>query len=426
MQGAPDTAHTALACGRGIVGILPLGQGGNGVQAMNFETSLSWRGPYWYAGRNPRRGHSASAPADPDVCLLDAFERSEAPTATLPAAIIVDLTHVPQSLHQPFSDWLCPIIRSLACEVPFYILSGSQDRPPASLRPTAIVDRCVPDENLLKLISFHQRALMRAEEARIRRRIFGRIRGFATAPHHSGSSGLLVVGLSGRFLEWQGASGHRVDVVGAFDGNMAAEFMTRRAFDAVVIDSTIEDTIDYMQQIRRDPRFAGLPIMSVCEDETEAATFFRHGATDVLLGQNRGDTLNRRIAAAIRMGRRRRLADRMLSESQMWLRQQISNGGLRQDRYLTYLETASKALAARGLDLQEMRLTPDHFQLPARSLEEIAELNGTLLSIADATSRDEDLVCLVKNIGPVAVLKNRTGPEKLQRRINAILAHTAL
>ena len=107
------------------------------------------------------------------------------------------------------------------------------------------------------LICIHQRALLRSEEAQHSRRVFGRIPGFGSAPHHSGTSSLLVVGLSGRFLEWQDASEQKVEVVGAFDGNMAVEFMSKRAFDAVVIDAPFEDAVDYMQQIRRDARFCG-------------------------------------------------------------------------------------------------------------------------------------------------------------------------
>lgn len=236
----------------------------------------------------------------------------------------------------------------------------------------------------------------------------------------------MVVGVSGRFLEWQSAIAQNVEVVGAFDGGMATGFMAQRAFDAVVIDSPIEDTIDYMQQIRRDARFASLPVLAVCEEEEDVVPLFRNGASDVLLGRNRPETLNRRLASAIRLGKRRRLADRVLSESHMWLQQQITIGGLDQDLYVSYLETVSQALAARGLDLWEMRLTPENFNIQAPTPEDMMELNGTLLSIADATSRDEDLVCLVKGMGPVAVLKNEAGTVKLQKRIHSILAHTLI
>lgn len=393
---------------------------------MDVETSLSWRGPYWYVGRCPIRPQSSDIARDQDISLLGMFERSISPPSQLPAAIIVDIPAIHPDNRIAFFDWLTKHIRNLPCDVPFYLLTGSEDEPVEGLRPIAMLERSVPDDILVMLICIHQRALMRSEEARIRRKIFGRVPGFGAAPHHSGGSGLMVVGVSGRFLEWQAASDHNVEVVGAFDGNMATGFMAQRAFDAVVIDSPVEDTIDYMQQIRRDARFASLPVLAVCDDKKDVVALFRNGASDVLLGRNRPETLNRRLASAIRLGKRRRLADRVLSESHMWLQQQITVGGLERHLYESYLETVAQALTARGLDLWEMRLTPENFNLKAPTPEDSMELDSTLLSIADATSRDEDLVCLVKNLGPVAVLKNEAGTVKLQKRIHSILAHTVI
>ncbi|MET1415612.1 hypothetical protein ABVF61_25300 [Roseibium sp. HPY-6] len=391
---------------------------------MDYETSLSWRGPYWYAGRRPKRNSSGDAPEDLDVSLLSMFERQATPPTALPAAIVVDIAHIEDGKKQPFFDWLLPHIGNLPCDVPFYVLTDGDDELPDGLQATAIIDRVVPDDVLLMLICIHQRALMRSEEAQLRRKVFGRIPGFGTAPHHTGSSSLMVVGLSGRFLEWQDASDPKVEVVGAFDGKMAVEFMSMRAFDAVVIDAAFEDAIDYIRQIRRDARFAGLPVLAVCDDEEDTAMLFRNGASDVIVGENRKETLTRRMVSSIRFGKRRRLADRILAESQMWLRQQIADGGLASEYYSSYLKTCSDALAVRGLDLWEMRLQPEHFGIHASTPEELEEIYTTLLSIADATSRDEDLVCLVKGLGPVAVLKNEAGTVRLQKRINSILTHT--
>ena len=276
------------------------------------------------------------------------YERGSAPPMALPAAIVVDIADIDYLGPEGFFGWLQDLIGHLPCEVPFYILTGSGEKVPAGIQPTAIIDRVVPDDILLMLICIHQRALLRSEEAQLRRRIFGRIPGFGSAPHHSGTSSLLVVGLSGRFLEWQDASEQKVEVVGAFDGNMAVEFMANRAFDAVVVDSPFDDAIDYMQQIRRDSRFAGLPVLAVCEHEEDSVELFRNGASDVLVGVNRKETLTRRLVCALRFGKRRRLSDRILAESHMWLRQQITEGGLGVDYYTKYLETCSNALAVRG------------------------------------------------------------------------------
>lgn len=393
---------------------------------MDVETSLSWRGPYWYAGRRPRRNGSGDAPEDLDVSLLSMYQRGTEPPTALPAAIVVDPEGMEYKGAEGFFGWLMDLIRRLPCEVPVYVLTSSDEELPDNIQATAIIDRVVPDDVLLMLICIHQRALLRSEEAQLRRRIFGRIPGFGSAPHHSGTSSLLVVGLSGRFLEWQDASEQKVEVVGAFDGNMAVEFMSKRAFDAVVVDAPFDDAIDYMQQIRRDARFAGLPVLAVCESEEDSVSLFRNGASDVLVGENRKETLSRRLVSALRFGKRRRLSDRILAESHVWLRQQINEGGLGVEYYTNYLETCSNALAVRGLDLWEIRLLPENFGYTVSSPDERDETFRTLLSIADATSRDEDLVCLVHEFGPVAVLKNEAGTARLQKRINSILTHTNL
>ncbi|WP_298981798.1 hypothetical protein [uncultured Roseibium sp.] len=393
---------------------------------MDVETSLSWRGPYWYAGRRPRRTSVGDDPEDLDVSLHDMFARGNALPTALPAAIVVDIAGFDDTERGPFFSWLLNEIAKLPCEVPFYVLTSSEDVLPEDLPATAIIDRVVPDDVLIMLICIHQRAILRSEEAQLRRRVFGRIPGFGTAPHHSGTSSLMVVGLSGRFLEWQDASDDKVEVVGAFDGNMAVEFMSQRAFDAVVVDAPFDDAIDYMQQIRRDSRFAGLPVLAVCEREEDFVLLFRNGASDVLAGENRKETLSRRLKAAIWFGKRRRLADRVLAESHVWLRQQVNHGGLGVEDYTNYLESCSNALAVRSLDLWEMRLQPENFGLTVSSDFNLEEINATLLSVADATSRDEDLVCLVRDFGPVAVLKNEAGTERLQKRINSILSHTVL
>ncbi len=394
---------------------------------MDVETSLCWRGPYWYAGRRPKRSTNGDTPEDLDVSLVNMFDRGIRPPTALPAAIVVDVECFDENQLEPFFKWLLPLIADIECEVPFYVLTGGDDILPEGLQATAIINRCVPEDVLLMLICIHQRSLLRAEEAQIRRTVFGRIPEFGSAPHHTGTSSLMVVGLSGRFLEWQDASDQKVEVVGAFDGNLAVEFMSKRAFDAVVIDAPFEDAVDYMQQIRRDSRFAGLPVLAVCESQEDSVHLFRNGASDVLVGENRKETLARRLKSAIRFGKRRRLADRLLAESHVWLRERFKDGGLGADLYTSYLETCSNAFVVRGLDLWEMRLQPENFGIRAPSSAiDLEEINETLLAVADATSRDEDFVCLVRGMGPVAVLKNEAGTRRLQKRINSILSNTVL
>ena len=73
-----------------------------------------------------------------------------------------------------------------------------------------------------------------------------------------------------------------------------------------------------------------------------------------------------------------------------------------------------------------MNLLPENFSAPDMSTMLAPDLYGTVLSIADATSREEDLVCFVPDRGPVAVLNSERGKARLQARINAILGRTLL
>jgi hypothetical protein len=138
------------------------------------------------------------------------------------------------------------------------------------------------------------------------------------------------------------------------------------------------------------------------------------------------ENLALRLAAAIRAGKRRRLADKILAESHKWLTRELNTGGVSQNHYDRYLSTIGPALAKRGLEIWEMNLLPENFSTPDMSTMLAPDLYGTLLSIADATSREEDLVCFVHDRGPVAVLKSERGKSRLQARINAILGRTVL
>ena len=394
---------------------------------MDEDTSLLWQGPVWFAGRSSpvSAGHIPGLPGDIDLwqafagkfgCLDD----------RLPSAIVVDVPTVPEADRNSFFAWLDGLITRLPTDVPLFFLSGPDDLLPVRPKANATINRSVPDDVLFDAICSHQRALMRFEEARIRRLVFGRIPGYGSAPHYRGTSGLLVVGLGGRFPDLQQASGRKVEVIGAFTRDMAENYLSQRAFDAVILDSTLDETLESLRLIRMDSRFTAIPVLVVTDQPGDTAMLFRAGANDILPLPLDETNLRSRLATAIRHGKRRRLADKVLAESHRWLTQQLDKGGVTQSDYRSYLERAGQALAERGLTLCEMKLLPENFILPEQTTALAANLYGTLLSVADATSRDEDLVCVVNDIGPVAVLKSHRGKGRLQARIEAIIGHTAL
>ncbi|WP_417683856.1 hypothetical protein [Roseibium sp.] len=394
---------------------------------MDSEASFLWHGPVWFAGR-PFPGTGPKIPGlTGDVDLVETARVGHALDAELPAAIVIDLASISESgLEADFWDILQAGVARLETDVPIIFLAQPGETIPEGVRPDVIVDKRIPDLSLFNLVCDTQRALMRSEEARIRRKTFGRVPGYGSAAHHQGTSGLLVIGMGGRFLDLQRAQDRKVTLVGAFDQNMGELFLSQRGFDAVILDSTLDASLENLRQIRMDARYASMPVLVIADNTVDIPTYFEAGASDVLMLPMETPELKFRLATAIRTGKRRRLADKTLAESHKWLTQQLARGGVTQDHYSRYLEMAENALGRRGLAVWEMRLLPENFETPAMATMLATDLYGTVLSIADATSREEDLVCFVHDVGPIAVLKSERGKQRLQARINAILGHTRL
>lgn len=382
------------------------------------DSALVWQGPVWRIGPEPVFG--ASVPGWPRE--LDILTASDGELDETPAAVVVRLDQTLKPLAQ-----LARAESRLQVEVPALLLCGAESAVGLPLRRAhGLVDADIPQASLFRMICARQRAILRSDEARIRRIVFGRVPSYGTAPHQQGGSGLLVAGLGRRFIPLFDARARNVDLIGALSADMAETYLSQRAFDAVIIEASIAESLDLLERIRRDARFAQVPVLAFAQTLEEVHALFEMGANDVLHGDLTRAMLSARLASAIRMGKRRRLADRLLAESRVWLLQQAGEEGLPQHLYQSYLRRCSEQAALRGLMLDEVRLYPgqDSADIPVTQLA--GDLSGTILSIADATSRDEDLVCHVAGRGPVAVLKNDQAGPSLKRRINAILGSTLL
>lgn len=393
---------------------------------MDQETSLLWQGPVWYAGRkSPVNAGSLPGLSD-DIDLIEAYACGLDLNGPLPSVIQIDLSALPENEQADFFTWLDGHISRLPTSVPLIQFSANDSFISGLPKPDAVINRAIPDDVLFEAICAHQRALMRVEEASIRRLVFGRVPGYGSPAHYRGHSGLLVIGLGGRFLELQAAATRKTEVIGAFGQGMAEDYLSQRAFDAVILDSTLDDNLESLRLIRMDSRFAALPVLAVADRAIDTAILFRAGANDVLTLPLDEDNLRARLDVAIRFGKRRRLADRVLAESHKWLMQQLGSGGVTEENYASYLDRAGDALNKRGLKIWQMKLLPENFDFPSDAAMLAENLYSTVLSIADATSREEDLVCVVRDIGPVAVLKSERGMARLRSRVNAILSHTSL
>lgn len=381
------------------------------------DSALVWQGPIWRMG-GPK---GASMPGWPDDVDLGS---STANANRIPAAVLLHLDDPAArfGLAMALAD-----IGRLRAEVPIIALTRSGSALPDPLpRAHALVDASIPSDALFRMICSLQRAILRTEEARLRRMVFGRVPRFGAAPHHSGGSGLLVIGLGSRFIDLFDARARNVTLVGALTADMGETYLSQRAFDAVILDTPADDAADIIERLRRDARFARVPVLVIAERDKDLDALFRAGANDVLGSELGKRQLAARLASAIRLGRRRRLADRVLAESRVWLLQEAGRGGLPVDKYDRYLAGCRALCTPRGLVLSELHLMPkiETPLLPSAALS--GDMTGAILSVADATSREEDLVCAVRGLGPVAVLKGEQGGPLLQRRIAAILGQTTL
>ncbi|SHM63781.1 response regulator [Roseibium suaedae] len=393
---------------------------------MDSESSFLWQGPTWFLGCMPPVPTGGLPGLGADVDLLTAFAADEDISFPLPSSVLVDPEQIPADVRDKFLVWLANQLLALPSDVPVIYFSEGDCLVPDKPKSSAILNRSISETALFERICDLQRVLIRSEEARLRRLVFGRVPGYGAAPHISGRGGLLVIGFGGRFLDVMQARQKNVDVIGAFDQRMGEEYLSQRAFDAVILDGAFDDVLENLRCLRRDARFASIPVLAVTSFESDLPIFYDAGANDVLLAPLSQDMLRQRLAAAIRLGKRRRLADRVLAESRKWLMQQQQSGGLKRRDYDSYLQQAAKALSARGLMIWQISLLPDVPPSGDFTGMIAPDLCGTVLSIADATSREEDLVCFVRDLGPVAVLKSERGCERLKSRISAILGHTRL
>lgn len=106
-----------------------------------------------------------------------------------------------------------------------------------------------------------------------------------SVPEAVGESTVLVVGDGSRFALIEQALARNTTIVGAFTRETAEDYLQRRPFDTVLLDTPIESTIEFLQQIRRNPRFHSLPVISLMSEADAEChdRLYDAGATDVFI-----------------------------------------------------------------------------------------------------------------------------------------------
>lgn len=231
-----------------------------------------------------------------------------------------------QEDNPPELDELTQTIRQFrkgpGVEVPLLIITASSAPVPLDLKPSATVSDAIPPDVLLPRIAGLRRLANRAEEARLRRGLFGPLPEYKIEFGPLTTAGLLVAGFGKHFGRAQALLDMPVEIVSGFSSDMTEDYLTARRFEAVLIDMPAWQACEEIERLRADPRYFSLPILAHSVDEESAHLLYSAGATDVLLGEVSDKALTGHIISVLRAGRRQRLTDAILTVSSQWLARQ--------------------------------------------------------------------------------------------------------
>ncbi len=313
-------------------------------------------------------------------------------------------------------------------DVPVVIRLGAQATMPRGFNASVILGDGIPRLELCKRLAMALRMALRTEEARLRRRVFGFHATDKKRRLGAKSGGLLVIGLGGQFAGFRRACPAHVDIVGALTTDMADEFMQKRNFEAVMIDSPPAQAANEIIRIRSDPRYITLPILATGAEHDEIADLYLAGATDVLSPGLSILEISTRLSCVLGIGRRRRIADKLLSASRARLAAISRSDGLEKSLFQSYHDNLKDACERRGQVLVELNLNEIALEWRAeKALHAVAndkDLIAMLFSIAHTASRDEDMVVNVQKLGLVALLRGSEAAPRLRARILSILRNT--
>lgn len=112
---------------------------------------------------------------------------------------------------------------------------------------------------------------------------------------------VLVVGAGIRYFGIERALAKHATLIGAFTTDTAVDYLERRSFDAVVVNLPLEDAVDVLEMLRRNPDTFALPaVVLTGESEPRLVEATRDaGATDVVFAEEGESLLAERVIAAM-------------------------------------------------------------------------------------------------------------------------------
>ncbi len=179
---------------------------------------------------------------------------------------------------------------------------------------------------------------------------------------------VLVVGAGIRYFTIERALSKRATLVGAFTIETALDYLDRRPFDAVVLNLPLDDAIDFVEVLRRNPAFFALPVV-VLTGDTEARmveAVHEAGASDVVFADESERVFADRVEAAMTEHRLRETLKAAYSRA----RHQATNDSL------TGLYTRGFLMDHLGLLVGDARDTGERLTLVGFRLLDLAQLNA--------------------------------------------------
>ena len=118
---------------------------------------------------------------------------------------------------------------------------------------------------------------------------------------------VLVVGAGIRYFTIERALAKRATLIGAFTVETALDYLERRPFDAVVLNLPLEDAIDFVEVMRRNPAYFSLPIVALTGESEPRMVEAIHaaGVDDVIFAEESEKALADRVEAAMTENRLR-------------------------------------------------------------------------------------------------------------------------
>ncbi|MEJ1159053.1 diguanylate cyclase [Prosthecomicrobium sp. N25] len=118
-------------------------------------------------------------------------------------------------------------------------------------------------------------------------------------PPADSDANVLVIGFGRHYLAVENALARQAVVIGAFSRATAVDYLSRRAFDAIVVDMRAEKAIECIAELRADPTLFSLPVVALVEDRDLGAydRLVEAGANEIVAASEIEADLPRRTAA---------------------------------------------------------------------------------------------------------------------------------